>query len=108
MFIIAKRNFLIPRADGTMFPIVKDVATELPADVSEHWLVKAAIADGLIIAPKTTKDKDIVKADEKAAQAEAQADIRPDAQAEAQADDKAVEAEAAADIRPDGKKKRSK
>lgn len=88
MFIVSKRNFLVPRKDGSFYPINRDGMSEIPDDVAAHWLVQAAIKDGLIMTPAGHSDKAISKAEDAAKVAEAAADIRPDAK--------------------DGKKKKSK
>ena len=79
MFIVSKRNFLIPRKDGSKFAISRDGMAEIPDDVAAHWLVKAAIEDGLIMTPENHSDKAISKAEDVAKVAEDAADIRPDA-----------------------------
>ena len=79
MFIVSKRNFVIPRADGTAFKIAKDFIGEIPADVSQHWLVQAGLKDGTIAAPATSADREIYKADAESEKKIAAADIRPDA-----------------------------
>jgi hypothetical protein len=79
MFIVSKRNFIIPRGNGEKFSIPNQFMGEVPNDVASHWLIKAAMKDGLIVAPPSKKDKDLIKAAEKAQVAEDAADIRPDA-----------------------------
>lgn len=82
MFIIAKRNFLVRRADGTSYLIYKDFIGDIPEDVFQSGIVQGAIKGGLIAAPQSTKDKDLYKADEEAEKKATEADIRPDSQKE--------------------------
>ena len=79
MFIISKKNFRIRRADGSPFIIPRDYIGEIPQDVAAHWLVKAALADGSIAAPRGRNDPALWQADAGAAARAADADIRPDA-----------------------------
>lgn len=80
MFIIAKKNFRIRRADGSSFLIKKNYIGEIPEDISRHWLVQSAIKSGSIATPKGTKDNTLIKADQEAEEKAAAADIRPDVQ----------------------------
>lgn len=79
MFIIAKKNFRIRRADGSFFMIPKDYIGEIPRDVAAHWLVQAALADGSMATPRGRNDPALWQADAEAAARAADADIRPDA-----------------------------
>ena len=78
MFIIAKRNYLVRRADGSFYRIEKDYIGEIPEDVAESELVQRAIVGGTIAVPGGTKDKELSKADDAAAEQAAEYDIRPD------------------------------
>lgn len=80
MFIIAKRNYLVRRADGSFYRIEKDYIGEIPEDVAESELVQRAIVGGNIAVPGGTKDKELYKADDAAAEQAAEYDIRPDAE----------------------------
>lgn len=80
MFIISKRNFLIPRAGQEPYQIKKDFVGEIPEGIASHWLIKAAIEDGTIATPQGTKDAALEAADALAADKESKSDIRPDAQ----------------------------
>ena len=71
MFIIAKRNYLVRRADGSFYRIEKDY-------IGESELVQRAIVGGNIAVPGGTKDKELYKADDAAAEQAAEYDIRPD------------------------------
>lgn len=62
MFIIAKRNYLVRRADGSFYRIEKDYIGEIPEDVAESELVQRAIVGGNIAVPGGTKDKELYKA----------------------------------------------
>lgn len=80
MFIIAKRNYLVRRADGSFYRIEKDYIGEIPEDVAESELVQRAILGGNIAVPGGTKDKELYKADDAAVEQAAEYDIRPDAE----------------------------
>lgn len=80
MFIIAKRNFLIPREGQEPYKIKKDFVGEIPEGIASHWLIKAAMEDGTIAAPQNKKDAALEEADTLASRKEAESDIRPDAQ----------------------------
>ena len=80
MFIVAKRRFKIRRANGEYFHIPKNFVGEIPDDIANHWLVKAAITDGAIATPRAGRDRDLEAADSQAAERAKEADIRPDAQ----------------------------
>ena len=43
MFIVAKRNYLVRRADGSFYRIEKDYIGEIPEDVAESELVLPAV-----------------------------------------------------------------
>ncbi len=93
MFIIAKRNYLVRRADGSFYRIEKDYIGEIPEDVAESELVQRAIVGGNIAVPGGTKDKELYKADDAAAEQAAEYDIRPDTE-KPELDPEAEEAEA--------------
>ena len=78
MFIIAKRNYLVRRADGSFYRIEKDYIGEIPEDVAESELVQRAIVGGNIAVPGGTKDKKLYMADDAAAQPEAEYALRSD------------------------------
>ena len=80
MFIIAKRKYLVRRADGSFYRIEKDYIGEIPEDVAESELVQRAILGGNIAVPGGSKDKELYKADDAAVEQAAEYDIRPDAE----------------------------
>lgn len=80
MFIIAKKNYLVRRADGSFYRIEKDYIGEIPEDVAESELVQRAIQGGNIAVPGGTKDRALYQADEAAEKLAAEHDIRPDAE----------------------------
>ena len=80
MLIIAKRNYLVRRADGSFYRIEKDYIGEIPEDVAESELVQRAILGGNIAVPGGSKDKELYKADDAAVEQAAEYDIRPDAE----------------------------
>ena len=79
MFIVAKRNYLVRRADGSFYRIEKDYIGEIPEDVAESELVQRAIVGGNIAVPGGIRDRELYKADDAAAEQAAEYDIRPDA-----------------------------
>lgn len=58
MFIVSDQRYKIRRADGTPYVIEKGFVGDIPTDVAESWLVKAAINDGSIVC-SGKKDRDI-------------------------------------------------
>ncbi len=66
MFILAKKNFLIRRADGSAYRIGKGYAGEIPEDVAQARLVRAAVRGGSILTPDSHADKAIQAAAEEA------------------------------------------
>lgn len=58
MFIIAKRNYLVRRADGSFYRIEKDYIGEIPEDVAESELVQRAIVGGNIADENERKKKE--------------------------------------------------
>ena len=82
MFIVSKRNFNFDYFDGTerkRYHVPAEYMGTVPDFLAEMPLFKSAVKGGLILVPDTTADKALHKAEDKAAQAEAAADIRPDA-----------------------------
>lgn len=79
MFIMSKKNFLIPRADGSRYMIRKDYIGDIPEDVAKTWLVQAAIKDGSIATPASHLDGDLRASDAKAEDLSKEHDKRPDA-----------------------------
>lgn len=80
MFIVAKRNYLVRRADGSFYRIEKDYIGEIPEDVAESELVQRAIVGGNIAVPGGIRDRELYKADDAAAERSVEYDIRPDAE----------------------------
>ena len=62
MFINSKKSFGVREKEEVFF-IPKNYIGEVPAWVSKHWMIQAAIADGSIVTPKSKKSKDLEKAD---------------------------------------------
>lgn len=56
MFIVSKRNFVVQRADGSLYNIRKDFIGDVPEDVTQSRLFQDALACGLIAAPTSRKD----------------------------------------------------
>ena len=82
MFIVAKRNYLVRRADGSFYRIEKDYIGEIPEE-----LVQRAIVGGNIAVPGGIRDRELYKADDAAAEQAAEYDIRPDAEKPAAEED---------------------
>ncbi len=78
MFIVSKRNYMVKRADGSLYEIKKDFVGEIPKDVAESNLVRRAIRGGMISVPEGKKDKQLEKADKEAKKKAGKKDIRPD------------------------------
>ena len=79
MFIVSKKNFIFRLPDGETYRLKKDFMGDVPDYLADLPLFKLAIKGGDIMTPATTAEKDIYKAEEKAAEAALNADIRPDA-----------------------------
>ena len=99
MFIVAKRNYLVRRADGSFYRIEKDYIGEIPEDVAKSGLVQRAIIGGNIAVPGGKKDKELYKADDVAAELVAEYDIRPDAEKTAAEEDTAEDAKRPARVK---------
>lgn len=78
MFIVSKRNYMVKRADGSLYEIAKGFIGEIPEDVAESNLVRRAIRGGMISVPEGKKDKQLEQADKKARKKAGKNDIRPD------------------------------
>jgi hypothetical protein len=57
MFIAANRKFKLRRADGSVFLIPNGFVGDIPKDVADQWIIKAAIEDGSIVCSKDHSDK---------------------------------------------------
>jgi len=79
MFIVSKKNFIFRLPDGGTYRLKKDFMGDVPDYLADLPLFKLAVQGGDIMTPATTAEKDIYKAENKAAEAALQADIRPDA-----------------------------
>ena len=79
MFIVSKKNFIFRLPDGETYRLKKDFMGDVPDYLADLPLFKLAVKGGDIMTPVTTAEKDIYKAEEKAAEAALNADIRPDA-----------------------------
>lgn len=66
MFILAKRNIILPSPDGAQqFQIKRDFVGDIPDWATKTDYFKALVADGKITVPESHKDKDTQAADEK-------------------------------------------
>ena len=67
MFILAKRNIILPNLDHTaFFNIHTGQLVEVPDIFCETPYFAALVKDGKISVPQSKKDKDVIVADEKA------------------------------------------
>lgn len=65
MFVMSKRNIILPSPDGTAsVRLVRDFVGEIPEWAAQTEYYRALVADGKIV-PTSKSDKDIQKADEK-------------------------------------------
>lgn len=65
MFVLSKRNVILPSPDGSKKVTVKrDFVGEIPDWAAETDYFRALVADGKISVPKTKKDKDTQEAAE--------------------------------------------
>lgn len=66
MFIVAKRNVLLPSVDcSRTYPVVRGFMGEIPDWAAKTDYFSALVRDGKIEIPASKKDKDIVQAVEK-------------------------------------------
>lgn len=71
MFIIAKRNIILPGADGShSLRVQKDFMGNVPDWAAETTYFKELVADGKIIVSQSTRDREIQKNAAQAAKAE--------------------------------------
>ena len=64
MLVLAKRNIIIPCAEGNV-PLRMGMVENIPDKLMESKYVKDLIQDGKIVVPPSAKDKDMQEADEK-------------------------------------------
>lgn len=77
MFINCKRNLEI-REGGRELTIPRGYIGEIPDWAASHWMIQAAIKDGIIATPANKADKDLEEADQEADAKAEEADIRPE------------------------------
>lgn len=66
MFILAKRNVILPSPDGSQkFQVKRDFIGEIPDWAAKTDYFKALVADGKITVPENHKDKSTQTAAEK-------------------------------------------
>lgn len=66
MFIAAKRNVILPSADGTeSYQVQRGFVGEIPNWAAKTPYFDALVKDGKISVPESKKDKDIADAEEK-------------------------------------------
>lgn len=67
MFIMAKRNLVLPSADSSQnFHVKRDYIGEIPDWATKTRYFERLVADGKIVVPASHADKDTQAADEKA------------------------------------------
>lgn len=59
MFVVSKRNIILPGPNGEKFHMPKDYMGPVPAWAEDSTYLKALEADGKIIISASSKDKDI-------------------------------------------------
>lgn len=65
MLVMAKRNVMLPSADGTKkHAVSRDYVGDIPDWATETAYFRALVADGKIVVPDSHKDKDIQDAAE--------------------------------------------
>lgn len=74
MFVVSKRNIIIPSPDGSQaFRLPKDFVGDVPAWVSDSPYFKGLVSDGKIIVSNSKSDKSLEASAKAAAEAEAKA-----------------------------------
>ena len=74
MFVVSKRNIIIPSPDGSQaFRLPKDFMGDVPAWVSDSPYFKGLVSDGKIIVSNSKSDKSLEASAKAAAEAEAKA-----------------------------------
>lgn len=66
MFVMCKRNVILPSADGKQqHKVAKDYVGNIPDWATETAYFRGLVSDGKIVVPETSADKDLQKAAEK-------------------------------------------
>ena len=65
MFVVSKRNIILPGTNGERFPMPRDYMGPVPAWAEESAYLKALAADGKVIISDSGRDKDIDEAEKK-------------------------------------------
>lgn len=65
MFVVSKRNIILPGPDGEKFHMPRDYMGPVPAWAEGSAYLKALAADGKVIISDSGKDKDIDTAEKK-------------------------------------------
>lgn len=74
MFVVSKRNIIIPSPDGSQaFRLPKDFMGDVPAWVSDSPYFKGLVSDGKIIVSNSKSDKSLEASAKAAAEAEGKA-----------------------------------
>ncbi len=66
MFVMVKRNVILPSRDGSQkFAVTRDFVGDIPDWATETPYFQGLVKDGKIVVPDSKKDKDTQAADEK-------------------------------------------
>lgn len=65
MFVVSKRNIILPGPDGEKFHMPRDYMGPVPAWAEESAYLKALAADGKVIISDSGRDKDFDKQSKK-------------------------------------------
>ena len=65
MFVVSKRNIILPGPNGERFHMPRDYMGPVPAWAEESAYLKALAADGKVIISDSGMDKDIDEAEKK-------------------------------------------
>lgn len=66
MFIMAKRNVILPSKDGSQkYSVSRDYVGEIPDWATDTAYFRGLVADGKVVVPGSTKDNDTQAAAEK-------------------------------------------
>lgn len=66
MFVLSKRNVILPSKDGSrQYQLKRDYIGEIPDWAAQTPYFRSLVQDGKITVPESTKDKDTQAAEEK-------------------------------------------
>lgn len=64
MFVVSKRNIILPGPDGKKFRMSREYMGEVPGWAAKSDYFKALVKDGKVIVSGSRKDKDVQKAED--------------------------------------------